>query len=469
MRVVIATGWCVGTLLGLLGLPFCNAVAAEPEWKVGLAQVKITPTQPIFMEGYASRDRPFEKVESDLYVKAMVIEDREGHRAVLVTSDLIGIPAVGAEPICERIRLKMGLKREQILLSSSHTHTGPLLSLQPTPLRTGMTNGDMERSIAYTRGLMDQVVEAVEKAGAKLEPAELRWGAGVVHFVMNRREWTPTGVKLGTNPRGLADRTAPVLRVDAPDGKPRAVVFAAAVHNTTLRPQHNNICGDYAGYAQTYVEQQYKGAQAMFMLGCAGDADPYPHGSYELAREHGATLGKEVCRVLESKLQPVRGPLRAGLVQVDLPLQEFPPREEIEKQAAQKKGLDAWIAQQALEVLKRGDKLPRHYRCPQAVWQFGQDLTLVALSGEVVVDYVPLLENALGPNRLWIAAYCNDLFGYVPSARVLREGGYETRGLYAGGIGRFDPKTQDVLVESVLKLAKEVGREIKAEGKTGGP
>jgi len=460
--------WLAGTMLGLLGVFFCGTAAAETEWKVGLAQTKITPTQPLFMEGYSSRDRPFEKVESDLYVKAMVLEDREGHRAVLVTSDLVGIPAAIAEPICARIRVKIGLKREQILLNSAHIHTGPLLSLQPTPLRNGMTNGDMERTIAYTRLLQDQIVAVVEKAGHKLEPADLRWGFGVVHFVMNRREWTPTGLKLGFNPRGLADRTVPVLRVDGPDGKPRAVLFGAAVHNTTLRPQHNNICGDYAGYAQTYVEQQYQGAQAMFMLGCAGDADPYPHGSYELAREHGATLGKEVCRVLEIKLQPVRGPLRAALAQVDLPLQEFPPRQELQKRVAQKRGLDAWIAGRMLEILERGDKPPRHYRCPQAVWQFGQDLTLVALSGEVVVDYVPLLEKALGPNRLWIAAYCNDLFGYVPSASVLRDGGYETRGLYSGGIGIFDPKTQDVLVEAVRQLAKEVGREIKTDGKPGG-
>lgn len=456
--------WIMGTLLGLLGVFLSGAAADGPEWKVGLAQAKITPEQPLFMEGYASRDRPFEKVETDLYVKAMVIEDREGHRAVLVTSDVLGIPAAISEPICERIGVKAGLKREQILLNSSHIHTGPLLSLQVTPLRNGMTEGDMQRTIAYTRRLQDQIVEVVEKASRKLEPAEIRWGAGVVHFVMNRREWTPTGVKLGFNPRGLADRTVPVLRVDAPDGKPRAVLFGAAVHNTTLRPQHNNICGDYAGYAQAFVEQRYKDVQAMFMLGCAGDADPYPHGSYELAREHGAALGKETCRVLETKLQPVRGPLRVAFAQVDLPLQEFPPREDLEKRAAQKRGADAWVAQRMLEILKRGEKPLRHYRCPQAVWQFGQDLTLVGLSGEVVVDYVPLLETALGPNRLWIAAYCNDLYGYLPSVRVLREGGYETRALYSGGIGFFDPKAQDVLVESVRRLAKEVGRELpKAE------
>src|SRR5262249_36261992 len=116
-----------------------------------------------------------------------------------------------------------------------------------------------------------------------------------------------------------------------------------------------------------------------------------------------------------------------------------------------------------LQRLDRGEKLPTHYRAPQAVWQLGNDLTLVAMSGEVVVDYVPLLEKALGPNRLWVAAYANDVFGYVPSARILSEGGYETRGIYDGGIGLFDPKTQDVLVDAVRDLAAKVGRELPAK------
>jgi hypothetical protein len=386
---------------------------------------------------------------------------------VLVTSDLIGFTAAIADPICQRIQEKTGLKREQILLTAAHIHTGPMLSLDATP-HGNLAAGDAQRTVAYTRDLQDKVVDVVVKAAATLQPARLAWGSGVAHFVMNRRQFTPAGVILGANPRGLADRTVPVLRIDGPDGKVRAVLFGAAVHNTTLRPQHNDICGDYAGFAQLYVQERFPGAQAMFLLGCAGDADPYPHGSMELAREHGATLGKEVCRVLEgtprATLQPVRGPLKVALAQADLPLQEFPPRAELEKQAAGK-GVQAWVAQQMLKTLERGEKPKRHYRCPEAVWQFGKDLTLVALSGEVVVDYVPLLEAALGPNRLWLAAYSHDVFGYVPSARVLREGGYETRGLYHGGIGLFDPKTQDVLVATVRSLAAEVGRDMPAKSK----
>lgn len=456
------TTWVLAGALGLLllGAP---GRAEDTDWKVGLARAKITPERPVFLAGYASRTKPFDKVATELYAKALALEDRDGHVAVLVTTDLIGLTAAVAEPICQRLATKAGLKRGQILLSSSHIHTGPALGLDPTP-REGRAAGEVQRTVEYTRQLQDKLVEVVRQALAKREPARLACGTGVANFVMNRREFTPGGVILGVNARGPADRTVPVLRIDGADGKPRAVLFGAATHNTTLTDTCYEICGDYAGFAQAYVEERYPGAEALFLLGLAGDSNPYPRGTMELAREHGAALGKEVCRVLGAKLQPVRGPLAVAFGQAALPLREPPPRAELEKRAARKGGVDAWIAGQMLAALDRGEKLPADYTCPVAVWQLGNDLTLVGLSGEVVVDYVALLEKALGPNRLWLAAYCNDVFGYVPSARVLAEGGYETRGLYAGGIGLFAPKAQDVLVAKVRELAVEAGRRLPQDG-----
>src|SRR5262249_43425132 len=155
-------------------------------------------------------------------------EDRTGQRGVLVTSDLLGFPAAVAEPICERIEKKTGLKRAHILLNSSHTHAGPQLALKAPPDAAGA--GEAQRTVEYTRWLMDRGVEVVGQALGRLEPARLSWGSGVAHFVMNRREFTPNGVILGVNPRGLADRGVPVLRVEGPDGKLRAVLFQAAVH-----------------------------------------------------------------------------------------------------------------------------------------------------------------------------------------------------------------------------------------------
>jgi hypothetical protein len=438
-----------------------------PEWKVGLAEIKITPDRPVLMSGYAGRTRPFEKVAADLYARALVLQDREGQKAVLVTSDILGFSSAVAGPIRERIAKKTGLKREHILLNAAHNHAGPALNLKARA-KDAAGAGEAQRTIDYTHQLQDKIVEVVERAAGRLEPARLSWGSGVAHFAMNRREFTPSGVILGANPRGLADRSVPVLRSDSSDGKPRAVLFGAATHNTTLGPGNYQICGDYAGFAQAYVQKHHPGVQAMFMIGCAGDSDPYPRGTMDLARQHGETLGKEVGRVMAGKLRPVRGPLKVAFDHANLPLQPVPAKEELQKWAKERRNPKTWGAAQMLAALDRGEKLPTQYPCPVTVWQFGDDLTLVGLGGEVVVDYVTLLEKAIGPNQLWIAAYCNDVFGYLPSARVLAEGGYETRGLYSGGAGFFDARAEKVLVEKVRELAGKVGRKVPEGAAKGG-
>jgi hypothetical protein len=444
-------------LVSLAFLAASSAAAEEPAWQAGLARVKITPQQPVFMAGYASRNKPYERIEEELFAKVLVLADSSGQKAVLITTDLIGFPTEIAEPMCRRIAEQTGIPRGRILLNSSHTHTGPTLSLDAAP-REGRTLADVERTVAYTKQVQEQIALAAKEAAGNLRPAKLSRGGGVVHFVMNRREFTERGVILGVNPRGLADRGVPVLRIEGQDGKPLAIVFGAACHNTTLGPQNYEISGDFAGYSQRLIEERLPGVQAMFLMGCGGDANPYPRGSHELARRHGEELSAEVSRVLETKLTPVAGPLRVAFGMARLPLAPPPPRDELTKDAASKGGTRPWVAQQMLARLERGEKLPTEYSCPIAVWQFGEDLTLVALSGEVVVDYVRLLEDALGPNRLWVSAYNHDVFGYLPSARVVREGGYETRGLIYGGIGYFAPEAEDSVIAKVRELAREAGR-----------
>jgi len=435
------------------------APQAGDDWKAGLAEVKITPEEPIHLAGYASRTKPFEKVAADLYAKALALEDAAGNRAVLVTSDLIGFRAAVAEPICERLREKVGLKREQILLSVSHTHTGPSLSLD-AQARPPYSEEDARKTVEYTRRLQDKVVALVEQALGKLEPARLAWSTGVAHFVMNRREFTPNGVILGVNPRGPVDRSVPVLRVATPEGKLRAVVFGYACHNTTLGGNIYEVSGDYAGFAQAHVQEKLPGVQAMFVTGCAGDSNPHPRGTMDLARDHGATLGKEVLRVLGAKLQPVRGPIRVALERAPLPLEDVPAADELEKLAPKSPSYRKGVIDQQLAAYRRGDKPATHYVAPIALWQFGDDLTLLGLSGEVVVDYVQVVEQAIGPLRLWVAAYCNDVFGYLPSARVSREGGYETRGVYYGSAGFFAPTAQEVVGRTVRSLAEKTGRKL---------
>jgi hypothetical protein len=443
-----------------VGLALClTSFASGDEWKVGIAAIKITPDEPVRMAGYASRTKPFAGVNDDLYAKALALEDAQGHRAVIIATDLIGFTAPLAEPICRDIANKTGLARHQILLNAIHTHSAPTLRLDSEP-REGPSVEDARRTAAYTRSLQDKIVDVTARALGKLEPARLSAGTGVATFVMNRREVTRDGIILGFNPRGLADRSVPVLRVDGADGKLRAVLFICACHNTTLGPNNMLISGDYGGYAQRAIEEEHNGVTALMLLGCAGDANPHPRGTMDMAREHGKTLAREVSRVLGEKLKPIRGPLKTALEQVAIPLAEPPSRDELEKMAKTGPGYKQGVAREMLALLNKDEKIPTHYKAPIALLQFGDDLTVVALPGEVVADYVPLLERALGPLDLWVAAYSNDVFGYLPSARVIEEGGYETRGIYSGGPGFFSPKAQDTVIDAVRDMARKAGRKI---------
>lgn len=445
--------------------------ASAAEWQAGFAAVRITPEAPVPMAGYASRNHSSEGTAGDLFAKALALLDANGERAVWITTDLIGLRGAVTEEVARRIMADTGLERRQLLFNSSHAHTGPAIA-ESDIAAYGIGDQAATHMRAYRRMLEDRLVTVVEQALSRLEPVELSYGAGVVPFVMNRREFTrDRGVILGVNPRGPADRTMPLLRVARADGKLRAVVFGAAVHNTTLTGDEYRISGDYAGFAQQYVETELPGVQAMFVQGFAGDANPYPRGTMELARQHGETLGREVIRVLGTKLAPVRGPLNLQLDFADLPLARIPDRAELQKMTGPEvPSWKSWTAARMLEALDAGRTLPASYRAPVALWQFGEDLTLVALSGEVVSDYVHLIERAIGPVRLWLSAYNNDVFGYFPSAQVLADGGYETRGVVHGALGIFAPAAQEAVLATVRELAAKAGRLAPpAPVRSGGP
>ena len=444
-------------LLTLLLAPL--APAADTPWKIGVASIDITPPKPIPLAGYAGRYKPFSAVEQPIHAKALYFDDAAGGRALLITLDLVGIRPPVAEPVCQRITEKTGLQRNQILLNCSHTHSAPLLAYESDPNYPAQLPTAAETA-AYTRRLQDQLVDLAAQAVANPRPAALSWSVGVATFVMNRREFTATqGVLNAPNPRGPVDRAVPVLRIENPaDHKPFAILFGAACHNTTLQGNNLRLCGDYAGFAQHELEQAFPGATALFMQGCGGDANPYPRGTLALVKQHGHTLAEDVTRVLNDrkKLTPVRGPIKPVLDYVELPLRQT-PRQEIEEIAKEGPSWLQFGAKTMAAKLAGGEKLPTDYRAPIAVWQFGNDLTLTAVSGEVVVDYVHMIEKAIGPVNLWPAGYCNDVFGYLPSARVIEEGGYENRGLNTG-LGWFTPQAQDVVVNKVKELAAQAGR-----------
>lgn len=428
----------------------------DADWSAGVASIKTTPIKPVPLAGYAARVKPFESIDQDIYAKALVLKDQQGNRAVLVTIDLCIMPADMGQVVRKRIVETTHVPLSAMLLNIAHSHSAPDVSLDESP--GSSTSPYHAATVEYSKWLCDRLVEVAQQAAAHMQPAKLSWGTGMASFVVNRREFTDKGVILGDNPHGVVDRSVPVLRVDGADGKPIAILFGYACHNTTMPANRLAVSADYEGFAREYIQQQFPGAQAMFVTGCAGDANPYHRNNFQLTSEYGQILGKEVCRVLGTRLQPVRGPLSCAQVTAELPLQTL-SRDAIEKIANGPRGLAKDSAKEMLALLDAKKELPKTYAAPVSAWQFGQDLTLVALPDECVVQYVQDIERAVGHLRLWVSAYNQEVTGYIPSAQILQEGGYETRGLYIG-TGWFAPEVEQTLTNAAKEAAQKAGRHL---------
>jgi hypothetical protein len=442
-----------GIILTLLVL---SAVPGPAEFQAGVARKVITPTGSIWMSGYAARTRPSEGVVHDLWAKALALEDARGGRVVIVGTDLIGLPREVSDEVAARVKKKHGLQRAELMLNSSHTHSGPGVwpNLQ---VMFDVSPGERQRLIDYRDRLVDDLVQVVGAALADLAPATLAAGHGSAGFAVNRRQPSGKGFKLGVNPAGPVDHDVPVLRIAAPGGKLRAVLFGYACHNTTLGGDRYQLNGDYAGFAQLELEKALPGATALFLMLCGGDQNPYPRGTPELAAQHGKTLAGEVQRVLAGGLRPVRPAIRSGYEEVKLELARR-DRAVFEQEA---KGNDRFRKRRAEAVLAALDAGRQVWQVPVPVQVvgFGENLAMVALGGEVVVDYALRLKREFPQTDLIVAGYTNEVMCYIPSRRVLGEGGYEAVDsmIYYGQAGPFAASVEEALIAACHRLLVKVG------------
>jgi putative membrane-bound dehydrogenase-like protein len=445
--------WASALLLLSVGASRSTAEDA-PAYKAGVAAAVITPETPMWMAGYAGRNKPAEGTLADLHAKAICLQDARGKRLVLVTTDLIGIPrSLGAEVAAE-VEKRFGVKRAELMLTASHTHCGPVLRENLIDMYP-LTPVESDKVTAYSNRLKDILVDLVGAAVKKLEPATLKFTEASAGFAINRREATAKGVIIGVNPTGPVDHRVPVLIVAGNDGKPRAVVFGYACHNTTL--SFYQWCGDYAGFAQTEIEKALPGSVAIFWMGCGADANPNPRGSVELCRKHGQELADAVAAAVKGETKAITGPFGARFEPVTLKFESTPTREQLNADLLSKTLAVQRRAERLLKQLETSGKIPDTYPAyPVQVWTLGDQILWVALGGEVVIDYANRLKKELPNTRtLWATGYANDVMAYIPSARVLKEGGYEADSsqVYYGMPGKWSPAIEEVIITKVKQLA----------------
>ncbi len=460
LRRRLPPAWALRPLCCFLGLLITGLSAfAAPGWKAGVAKAVITPEKAVWLAGYDSKRVPNGKLH-DLWMKALALEDAEGRRVVLITSDFQGVPKVMSDRVFEQLQRKFQLTRAQVMFTFSHNHCGPRLGddlVDYYPIEAEQVALVEE----YTALMVTNCVAMVGESLAKLAPAKLQQGEGKATFAVNRRNnkeaEVPSIIARGEPLKGPVDHSVPVLTVTRPDGKLEAILFGYACHPTTL--SFLTWCGDYPGFAQVEIEKAHPGATAMFVNTCGGDQNPLPRRSVELCERYGKLLAAGVEEALKQPLKPVSPGLRTAFEIVDLPYLKTVSREELEAAAKETNAIRARWATRMLQELDRRKQFPDAYPYPVHAWRLGTEMLVIGMGAETVVDYALRFKREFGPGT-WVMGYADDMIAYIPSRRVWEEGGYEGGTFlyeYGRPAFRWAGDIEDRIAASVHKLVKQVG------------
>lgn len=452
-------------LIAFLSLLQSIAGQAATHWEAGFSKVDVTPKEPVRMSGYGNRDHASVGVDTPLFVRAVClrsITDKETDKPLILLSiDNIGLSGARTRGLASKIESKLEIGRERVVFCSTHTHSGPDLAGQLSNIfATPLTDEETGAAKRYAAELDQAILNAVDLAFADLKPASLSYGVGNTSFAANRRlltegKWTGFGVQAD----GPVDHSVPVLRISAPDGSVRGLIFNYACHCTTVGGDYYKINADWAGYAATQLESNFDGAVALCTIGCGADANPNPRGTVEFSKMHGQALADEIQRLLATQLAPINTVAQARFDYAALSF-ELPTREELEERLADSRVQTRRHAQQMIKVLEKKGRLPATYPVPIQSWTFGDQLSIVFIGGEVVVDYALRLKKTLDDADLWVSAYSNDVLGYIASERMRAEGGYEfdRSGIYYGLPGPWASGTEDLLISRIVDLVTGSGR-----------
>jgi len=425
---------------------------------VGIARVDITPDYPVILNGYAARGATLiDRVEQRLWARGIAVVDEQNRPRILITVDNCGVPATVTRQVIANLK-RHGTTDADLVVCSTHTHSAPMLTGVLPNLFTKELTSDEQTVIArYTDDLISNLTDVAEQAIAAAEPASLEWGVSSARFAQNRR-----------NSSGPVDHDVPILVVKTPEGKPRAILVNYACHCTSLSPVPF-MSGDWAGCAVEGIEEAFPGTMAMVAIGCGADQNPKVRGDDQgAARVNGLSIANAVSQRLKTRLSRIAGDLVTHSDEVALPLAS-PPEIDEWNALAKKPGITGYHARKNLKRIAEGEALTEEVQYPVKSWIFGDDLAMVFLGGEVVVDYSLAIKRTFG-ERVWVSAYANDVPCYIPSERVLTEGGYEGRNamVWYDLPGPFAPGLEKKILDTVAAQIPVVFRPAEDVSKTGG-
>ncbi len=446
----------------------------------GVAAVTITPDRPLNLQGYVRG--PARGTLDPLEARAIVFDDGST-RAAIIAADLIGLDYASVGRIRAIAEDACGIPGDHVMVSCSHTHSGPAVQ----------TLRGLPTDPQYLDGLERKLGELVAEADSCKQPVTLGVDEGAVDINVNRRLRTPEGTVMRANPEGVVDKRVRVLRVDPvgapsapgtlggrllPQSDPVAVLFSYVCHATVLGHDNFRYSGDYPGAARRFVEDAYQsgagvGTVAMFLPGCFGDVRPHllaDDGAFRGGTDHelltlGRLLGSEVVQVAESIETRSAADVAVARRMIELPLVSAPDESKLRAVLADEYRRN--YAETMLKRLERDGWLPDSEAAEVQVMRLGPHW-LVTLPGEAMLEIGLSIERGL--HELGLArsddgalnlamGYTNGNVGYLCTASAIFEGGFEPATTFVNYLrpAPFAPGVQPVLIDTALELAQEIG------------
>ena len=273
------------------------------------------------------------------------------------------------------------------------------------------------------------------------------------------RNFTSSGLKSWQcrHPIDIERSSSPAMSAVFQSCTLKCVLFGYACHSTTLAT--TEWSGDYAGFAMLALEQRLPGTDALFFQGCGADQNPIPRGSADICKKYGALLATGVETALSQPMRQIKPSLATAFDFVELKFKR-PLTPEYLAQKSQGKSPWGALSQRYLDQLQAGKSLATTHPYAIQVWQLGGEQLWISLSGEVVVNYSLNYKAQYGPTT-WVNGFAHDLVCYVPSTRVLHEGGGQEVGVpwayglpaeeWAEGIETRINATVDRLVQNLAE------------------
>lgn len=440
------------TLIFLISIN--TVVCGQNGWKAGVARTIITPKENIWMAGFAARTKPAEGKMHDLWAKAVALQDAKGNKSLLITSDILGFPKDVSDFIREEIRKKHGLTKAQIILNSSHTHSGPVLNKALEDIYP-ITPEHQDKINRYTSNLANDILKLADNALKNLEPVSLHSANGVTRFQVNRRNNPANLLTVLPELKGPNDYAVPVIKLTNAKGDLKAIIFGYACHPTVLGGLQWS--GDYPGFAQIELEKNHPGTTALFFQGASGDQNPLPRHTEALAKQFGLELAAAVDRVLEEDMKELKPELATSYTEIDLKFAKTPTAEDFKAARNSSVSYVKKWAERLENQVKNNEKLPVTYPYPVQAWKLGHQ-ALINLGGEVTIEYSIKIKKIFGVDT-FVMAYSNDVMGYIPSLTVLREGGYEgdSSQMVYGLPSVWEPSIESSILQAVIQVGQEAG------------